>query len=54
MTDTGKPRPREAGVTAAEAQKADRLKREAEALRANLRRRKEQERARKAEGEKTG
>ena len=52
MTDTRKPWPRETAATAAEAQKADRLKREAEALRANLRRRKEQERARKARPEK--
>ncbi len=54
MTETRKPRPREITSTRAEAQKGDRLKREAEALRANLRKRKEQERARKAGPEKSG
>ena len=51
MTDAHKP-PRGGGTTAAEAQKADRLRREAEALRANLRKRKQQERARKVGPEK--
>jgi hypothetical protein len=51
MTGTRQPRPDQGTTATAEAQKADRLRREAEALRANLRKRKEQERARKAEPE---
>ncbi len=47
MTDQQKARPRPDTAAFAEARKAERLRREAEALRANLRKRKEQERARK-------
>jgi hypothetical protein len=53
MTDVRRPHRNQRATATTEAEKADRLKREAEALRANLRKRKDQERARKAEPEKS-